>query len=172
MSSERTEDDPVPVDEAVSEAPQTIITGRVVLMAMAGGLVGTVLMLPVLVGIPGLLGYFRTDPITDFAGVASFFGIEPTVALGVVLFGIGGTAVLPFIFLVIGSFLPPETPRALRGVTFATLFWVGFVTAFWPGGSAVTGALFLVFSLLGHWTYGLTLGTVLDRTTGIPQSEV
>jgi phage shock protein PspC (stress-responsive transcriptional regulator) len=133
---------------------------------------GTALMLPVLVGIPGLLGYFRTEPITDFAGVASAFGIEPTLALGVVLFGFGGTVPLPLVFLVIGSYLPPETPRALRGVTFATCLWVGFVTAFWPGGGAVTGALFIVFSLLGHWTYGLTLGTVLDRTTGIPQHGV
>jgi hypothetical protein len=141
-------------------------------MAMAGGMTGTALMLPVLVGIPGLLGYFRTDPITDFAGTAAFFGIEPTLALGVVLFGFGGTVVLPLTFLVVGPFLPPETPRSFRGVTFATCFWIGFVTAFWPGGSAVTGVLFLVFSLLGHWTYGVTLGTVLDRTTGIPQHEV
>ncbi|MFB6161602.1 MAG: DUF6789 family protein [Haloferacaceae archaeon] len=172
MSGETTEAEPVPVEGTVSEALETIITGRVVLTAMTGGLAGTALMLPVLVGIPGLLGLFRTAPITDFAGIAGFFGVEPTLALGVALFGAGGTVVLPLVFLVIGSFLPPKTPRAVRGVTFATCFWIGFVTAFWPGGSTATGALFLVLSLLGHWTYGLTLGAVLDRTTGIPQHEV
>lgn len=172
MSGETTDADPVPVEGTVAETLETIITGRVVVAAMSGGLAGTALMLPVLVGLPGLLGFFRTDPITDFAGVAAFIGIEPTLTLGVVLFGFGGTVVLPLVFLVIGSFLPPKTPRTLRGVTFATCFWIGFVTAFWPNQGAVTGGLFLVTSLLGHWIYGLTLGTVLCRTTGIPQHGV
>jgi hypothetical protein len=141
-------------------------------MAMAGGLFGTVLMLPVLVGVPQALGLFLTEPITRFAGFAAFFGMEPTATLGMIVFGIGGTFVLPLIFLVVGSFLPPRAPRYLRGVTFATFFWTGFAPAFWPDAGIVVVGLFLVFSLLAHWVYGATLGFVLDRTTGIPQHEV
>lgn len=148
------------------------ITIRVVLSAMAGGFVGMVLMLPVLVGIPALFGLFRTDPIAEFAPFLVHVGFEPSLALGVALFVIGGTTVLPVMFTVVGEFLPPMEPRALKGVTFATIFWVGFVLAFWPGGGALTIALFLVVSLLAHWIYGLTLGVVLDRTTGVPEHAV
>ena len=52
------------------------------------------------------------------------------------------------------------------------IFWIGFVIAFWPDGGIVTTASFVVFSLLGHWLYGFTLGLTLDRTTGIPEHEV
>ena len=169
MSSETTTE--VAVDEMIEELGLPI-TARVVLAAMAGGFAGTVLMLPVLVGIPALLGFFETGPITDFAGFAAFFGIEPTLTLGLFLFGVGGTLVLPLVFLVVGSFLPPERPRPVRGATFATFFWSGFFPAFWPEGGALTVGLFLVLSLISHWIYGLTLGTVLHRTTGIPQHEV
>lgn len=160
------------VDRTVDESTDPAITGRVIGTAMAGGLLGTVLMLPILVGIPELLGLFVTEPITRFAGIALFFGFEPTVALGVVLFGLGGVFVLPITFVVVGAFLPPETPEYLRGVSFATLYWVGFVPAFWPDGSVAIVASFVVFSLVAHWVYGLALGYTLDRWSVIPQHEV
>jgi MFS family permease len=173
MSGESAEADSVTIYDSDDVTEMGLpISVRVVLMSMAGGLLGTVLMLPVLVGIPQALGLFLTEPITRFAGFAAFFGIEPTATLGVVVFGVGGTFVLPLIFLVVGSFLPPREPRYLRGVTFATFFWTGFAPAFWPGEGILVVGLFLVFSLLGHWVYGATLGYVLDRTTGIPQHEV
>jgi hypothetical protein len=160
------------VDEELVDSFEIPITGRVVFAAMGGGLLGTVAMLPVIVGVPSFLGLFRTEPVTNFAGFAEFFGTEPTVTLGLVLFALGGTILLPLTFLVVGAFLPPESPRYLRGATFATMFWTGFVPAFWPGAGLATGAAFLVFSLAGHWVYGLTLGYVLTRTTGIPQHDV
>ncbi|WP_144901843.1 DUF6789 family protein [Halobellus captivus] len=172
MSGETSESPTPAVDEELVESFEIPITGHVVVAAMGGGLLGTVAMLPVLVGIPGLLGLFRTGPVTEFAGFASFFGLEPTVLLGIVLFGFGGTVVLPLTFLVVGAFMPPETPRYLRGATFATAFWVGFLPAFWPGADLFTTASYVVFSLAGHWIYGLTLGFVLTRTTGLPQHEV
>ena len=172
MSGETTEDGSIVVEDSPVGAFEIPITGRIVLAGMGGGLLGTVLMLPLLVGVPNLLNFFRTDPITDFAGFGAFFGLEPSVQLGVVLFLIGGTAVLPLMFVVVGAFLPPRSPRYVRGATFATLFWTGFVPAFWPGGSALTVALFLIVSLVSHWVYGLTLGYVLDRSTGIPQHRV
>jgi MFS family permease len=172
MSGEPAEADTVTIDDASLSELGLPISARVVLMAMSGGLLGTVLMLPVLVGVPGALGLFLTDPVTRFAGFAAFFGIEPTATLGMVIFGIGGTFVLPLIFLVVGSFLPPREPRYLRGVTFATFFWTGFAPAFWPDAGALVIGVFLIVSLVGHCIYGATLGYVLDRTTGIPQHEV
>ena len=169
MSGESANTELPPVTETVDEVP---ITTRPVLAAMGGGLVGTVLMLPILVGVPRLLDLFETEPLTRFAGVGQFFGIEPTATLGIVLFGVGGAVVLPMVFLVVGAFLPPETPRYLRGVTFATVMWVGFAPAFWPRAGALTVATFLVVSLVGHWVYGATLGVILHLTTGIPQHEV
>ena len=172
MSSESAEADTVSIyDEDITEMGLPISI-KVVLMSMTGGLLGTVLMMPVLVGVPQLLGLFSTGAITEFAGFAAFFGIDPTPTLGIVVFGMGGTFVLPLIFLVVGSFLPPQEPRYLRGVTFAIFFWTGFVPAFWPGTTTLAIALFVVVSLVGHCIYGATLGYVLDRTTGIPQHEV
>lgn len=172
MSSETPEAESVALEQPVLAEMGLPISAKVVLVSMAGGLLGTVLMLPVLVGIPQALGLFRTEPITQFAGFAAFFGIEPTAMLGMVVFGLGGTLVLPLIFLVVGSFLPPREPRYLRGATFATFFWTGFAPAFWPGTGMLAIAIFLVVSLVAHWIYGLTLGFVLDRTTGIPQHDV
>lgn len=157
---------------AAAEAETTPISRRYIAVAMGGGLAGTVLMLPILVGVPQLFDLFQTEPITRFAGVGTFFGVDPTVELGIGLFLVGGTVMLPLVFLVVGAFLPPETPRALRGVTFATIMWIGFAPAFWPRAGLLAVGTYLVVSLVGHWVYGATLGLVLHRTTGIPQHEV
>jgi hypothetical protein len=172
MSGEQTEVGSVTIDESAVDPLELPITGRIVLAAMAGGLAGTVLMLPLLVGVPNLLNLFSTAPITDFAGFGAFLGLEPTVQLGIALFLVGGTIVLPLMFVVVGAFLPPRSPRYVRGATFATLFWTGFLPAFWPPGDALTVSLFVVVSLASHWVYGLALGYVLDRTSGIPQHRV
>lgn len=148
------------------------ITVRVVLAGMGSGLVGMVLMLPVLVGVPAVFGLFRTEPIAQFAPFLAQVGFERSLALGVSLFVVGGTTVLPLMFVVVADFLPPERPAYAKGVTFATIFWTGFLLAFWPGGSALTVLVFLVVSLAAHWIYGAALGGVLARTTGIPQHEV
>ncbi|MFC7129328.1 DUF6789 family protein [Haloferax chudinovii] len=170
--SQETPNPATAVEQHAGETADYEITGNVILTAMAAGFVGTVLMLPVLVGIPELLGLFTTEPITRFAGVAAFFGYEPRFALGAFLFGIGGVVVLPVTFVVVGAFLPPESPAYLRGVSFATLYWVGFVPAFWPAADGFVTASFLVFSLLAHWVYGLSLGYLLDLFAEIPQHEV
>lgn len=148
------------------------ITVRVILTGMGGGLVGMILMLPVLVGLPLVFDLFRTDPIAEFAPFIAYLGVEPSLAVGLALFVIGGTTVLPLIFVVVGAFMPPENPRYARGITFATIFWFGFIMAFWPGGDLLTIALFLGMSLLAHWIYGAALGTFLVRTVGIPQHDV
>lgn len=148
------------------------ITLRVVATAMVGGFVGMVLMLPLLVGVPVLFNLFRTEPIAQFAPFLAQVGVQRSLWLGVGLFIVGGTTVLPLMFVVVAAFLPPEEPRYLRGVTYATLFWTGFLLAFWPGGNWLTITVFLVVSLLSHWIYGAVLGLTLTRTVGIPQHDV
>lgn len=144
----------------------------VVLTAVLGGLLGVIAMLPVLAGIPRLLGEFRTQPVVDFAALGMVIGLEPSLALGVAIFVLAGTVVLPLLFVVAGAFLPPRQPRRVRGVTFATLMWTGFVLAFWPGGNWITVVLFLGFSLAAHWIYGLVLGATVERLVGIPEHDV
>jgi hypothetical protein len=129
-------------------------------------------MLPILVGLPLVFDLFSTDPIADFAPFVAYLGVEPSLTVGVALFVLGGITVLPLMFLVVGSFLPPESPRYSRGITFATIFWLGFILAFWPGGGLLKISVFLLVSLLAHWVYGVTLAGFISRTTGIPQHDV
>lgn len=159
-------------EEPALEEGGVPITPRAVSVAMGGGLLGTLLMLPFLVGVPMALGVFRPEPIVEFSTAVAFLGLERSVTSGIVIFLIGGTTVLPLLFLIAGPFLPPEEPRYVRGASFGTVFWVGFLLAFWPGGGALTIAVFLVTSLVSHWVYGTTLAYVLHSTSGIPQHDV
>lgn len=176
MSQETRNEEFASVDEtAVDDAAvhEVLITGRLVITAMVSGLVGMVLMVPLLVGIPVLFGVFRTEPIAQFADFGgAFFGPGPPLALGVALFVVGGMTVIPLMFLVVGAFLPPERPRYARGVSFATIIWTGFLLGFWPGEGLVAVAVFLIVSLVAHWVYGGTLGYLLDRYAEIPQHDV
>jgi F0F1-type ATP synthase assembly protein I len=172
MSGEVAENESLTAEERRSGAAELPITIRLVGTAMLGGVVGMVLMLPLLVGAPLALGLFRTAPIVEFSSIVSFFGLQPSLALGVVIFVLGGSTLLPVQFLVVGGFLPPESPRYLRGASFTTAYWFGFLFAFWPGGGAVTIGIFVVVSLVSHWIYGLSLGYLLDRWAEIPQHDV
>ena len=172
MSGEVAENETLAGEELDGSAAQLPIPVRLVGTAMLGGVVGMVLMLPLLVGAPVALGLFRTEPIVAFSSIGSFFGLQPSLELGIVIFVLGGSTLLPVQFLVIGGFLPPASPRYLRGASFMTAYWFGFLFAFWPGGGAVTVGIFVVVSLVSHWIYGLSLGYLLDRWAEIPQHEV
>lgn len=172
MSEETESTSPSLTEEPIVEELEIPITLRVIAVAMGGGLVGMVLMLPLLAGIPIALDLFETESILEFANFAVFLGLEPSLIVGIVLFVVGGITILPLLFLVAGAFLPPEEPRYVRGATFATIIWIGFVMAFWPGGGVLTGVLFLVISLISHWIYGAALGYVLHVAIGIPQHDV
>lgn len=148
------------------------ITGEVVLSAVIGGLVGMLAMLPILAGLPQLLGAFRAEPVVDFASIGLVVGLEPSLPLGVAVFAAAGMVVLPLLFVVAGAFLPPRAPPHVRGVTFATLMWTGFLLAFWPGGRWPTLVLFLLLSLAAHWVYGYVLGWTVHRLVGIPEHDV
>ncbi len=172
MSREIRNEELTSVDE--TSVHEVLISVRLVLAAMVSGLVGMVLMMPLLVGVPVLFGVFRTEPIAQFADFGgAFFGPGPPLLLvGVALFVVGGMTVLPLMFLVVGAFLPPERPRFARGMTFATIVWSGFLLGFWPGEGLVAVSLFVVVSLVAHWVYGATLGYLLDHFAEIPQHDV
>lgn len=146
------------------------INRQVVLAAFAGGAAGLLAMVPVLFALPALLGLFRADPLVDVAELGRVLGLEPSLALGAVVFVAGGVVALPLLFVVAAAFLPPREPRYARGITFATIMWTGFVIAFWPGQYA--GVIFLGVSLAGHWAYGYVLGQVTDRFAHVPQHTI
>lgn len=182
MSSESPETDAVPTEE-IEIAAAVEITARLVGSAMVAGLVGVVVMSPLLLGVPLALGVFKAGPIVEFATIGSFFGLQseligpllglnPNLVLGGLLFVLGGVIFLPVQFLVVGAFLPPERPRFARGGTYALLWWFGFLFAFWPSGGLLTVAVFLLVSVVSHLIYGVTLGYLIDRWGEIPQHEV
>ena len=171
MSSEQSDVSSIPGEESVL-AEEIPITLRLIGMAMVSGLVGMILMLPLLAGVPILVDLFRTEPILEFATFATIIGVEPSLIVGMALFGLGGTLFLPVQFLVVGAFLPPDSPRYLRGVSFALIYWIGFMLAFWPGGSLLAIGLFIVVSFISHVVYGVTLGYLTDRLAEIPQHAV
>lgn len=172
MSKEPNSTGPFTSEEPSLEEAGIGITLRVIAVAMGGGLVGTLLMLPLLAGVPLALGLLQTESIVTFSTFGVFLGLEPSVTLGIVLFLIGGTTVLPLLFLIVGAFLPPEQPRYRRGTTYGTVFWVGFIFTFWPDGGVLTVMLFLVISLVSHWIYGTALGYVVHSIVGVPQHNV
>jgi len=183
MASETPESEPIATEE-LSAAESAQIRPRLMLQAMGSGAVALVVMLPFIVGIPIALGIFETEPIANFATLASLFGLldlsalgtplglDPAVVLGGLLFAFGGIVFLPVQFLIVATFLPPSTPR-YRGLTFAMLWWVGFLAAFLPtGDGAVTVGLFVAVSAIAHLAYGFTLATLLDRYAVIPEHLV
>lgn len=146
------------------------ISVRVILAAVAGGLAGLAAMVPVLLGLPALLGLFRAEPLLSVAELGMVVGLAPNLALGIGVFVAGGAVALPLLFVVAGAFLPPREPRWARGVVFATVMWTGFVIAFWPGVQAAV--LFLALSLGAHWVYGLVLGRVVGWLAYVPQHAI
>jgi hypothetical protein len=146
------------------------IDRRVVAASFLGGAAGLVAMVAVLFALPALLGLFSARPLVDVAELGRVLGLEPSLALGVVVFVVGGVVALPLLFVVAAAFLPPQSPRYARGITFATIFWTGFVIAFWPGQYA--GVIFLGVSLAAHWAYGYVLGRVTERFAHVPQHTI
>lgn len=109
-----------------------------------------------------------------FAGLAALIGLEGNVLAGYVLFFGGGMTTWPLLFVSLQKYLPGWT-MALRGVSFATITWTGFVLAFHTGESGLQLALYVVFTLVAHWAYGFTLGSVfayfLERVDTLVASE-
>lgn len=127
-----------------------------VIGAVAGA-AGTVMLSAVLF-VALNLGTFDS---AAFGGLAELVGIGESVLVGYVIFFAGGMTTWPLLFVSLQEYLPGST-LALRGVTFATVTWTGFLGAFYTGQSGLALAGYVVFSLVAHWAYGFTLGSVFE----------
>lgn len=127
-----------------------------VIGAVAGA-AGTVMLSAVLF-VAANLGTFDS---AAFAGLAELVGVGESVLVGYVIFFGGGMTTWPLLFVSLQEYLPGPT-LALRGVTFATVTWTGFLGAFYTGQSGLALAGYVVFSLVAHWAYGFTLGSVFE----------
>jgi len=157
------------VNESALQERGEPITLRTIGSSIAGGIAGVAVMSPVIAGIPILLDIFRLESLALFA---EFVIADANAILGIAFFVAGGAIVLPLFFVVTATFVPPREPRYMRGATISSLFWVSFAYIFWPGGGAFVNAVFVVVTIIGHLIYGITLGLVMERLTGIPEHRV
>jgi hypothetical protein len=125
-----------------------------VIGAVAGA-AGTVMLSAVLF-VALNLGMFDSSA---FNGLAVMIGLGGNTFIGYLIFFAGGMTTWPLLFVSLQEYLPGST-LALRGVTFATVTWTGFLGAFYTGQSGLALAGYVVFSLVAHWAYGFTLGSV------------
>lgn len=160
------------VDTETGDATETTTQDdlRFAAASVAGGTVGTTLMLVLFAAVNALGG----PRIETFSAVADLAGVGGGFVPGFVLFFGAGAVAWPLMYATLGPYLPGTT-RIQQGLVFAGALWLGFVTAF--GGRYVGGGvvLFLVFSLLSHVVYGVTLGGVAGRLRGqheVPELEV
>lgn len=141
---------------------------REISVAGLSGLVGMIAMQPIF-GVATILGVL--DPVA-FSGFANIVGYGLDFWGGVAIFVAGGMTVLPLLFITLGNYLPPATSVPLRGVTYGTIVWTGFVLAFYTGQTGVDLVIYLMMSLVNHWIYGAVLGSVYTRYASIAAYEV
>jgi cytochrome c oxidase subunit 1 len=123
----------------------------------AAGFAGTAAMTVVLL-VGAVFGAFDLALIADLAAIV---GLGEDRVVGYVLFAGAGMTVWPLLFAAIGERVPGGS-APLRGVSFGTVMWSGFVAAFYTGQSGSGLASYALFTLLAHWAYGFVLGAVLD----------
>lgn len=137
-----------------------------------GGLVGTAAMTVGLL-VAQSLGAFDMGSFAQFAnlvGIASLFPANP-VAVGYLVFVAGGMVVWPLLFAAAGLYLPGDT-YAKRGLPYGFVLWTGFAPAFYVGYGGLTLVLYLVLTLIAHFSYGFTLGAVFDYFTDRPDTLI
>lgn len=127
-----------------------------VIGAVAGA-AGTVMLSAVLF-VALNLGAFDSSA---FGGLAELVGLDANALVGYLIFFAGGMTTWPLLFVSLQEYLPGGT-LALRGAVFATVTWTGFLGAFYTGQSGLALAGYVVFSLVAHWAYGFTLGSVFS----------
>lgn len=137
-------------------------------VASLAGLVGMMAMQPIF-GVATIIGVL--DPVA-FSGFANIVGYGLNFWGGVAIFVLGGMTVLPLLFITLGNYLPPADSVPLRGVTYGTIVWTGFVLAFYTDQSGVSLVIYLAMTLVNHWIYGAVFGTVYTRYASIAAYEV
>lgn len=136
----------------------------------AGGLVGVAAMTVVLIAAESL-GAFSRESFASIAVLAGLEGVGPPVAVGYLIFLLGGMAPWPLLFAALKEYLPGARDPA-KGVVFGTVLWTGFAPAFYEGYAGAGLALYLVLTLVAHWAYGFGLGAVFDYLATRPDSLV
>ena len=136
------------------------------LIGAVSGAVGTAAMTVVLL-VGTTLGGFD---VGSFATVVELIGLDAavpgyTVAVGYLLFLVGGTVMWPLLFASIGRYLPGET-WARQGTVFGAVLWTGFVLAFYTGYAGTALAVYVAATFAGHLAYGFCLGAVFDYLGG------
>ena len=125
---------------------------------VAGGLAGTAAM-TVLLFVADVASGFE---IRSFETIAALVGIPGNLLFGYLLFAAAGVIAWPLLFVSLVQYLPGGRDE-IRGAVFATVLWISFAMAFGSGLGGVSLALYLVFTLVAHWVYGLILGGVYGR---------
>ena len=128
------------------------------LSGIAGGIAGTAAM-TVFLFIADAFSGFR---IRSFETIALLVGIPNNLLFGFLLFAAAGTIAWPLLFVALVQYLPGGRDE-IRGAVFATVLWISFALAFSSGLGGVSLVLYLVFTLVAHWVYGLILGGVYGR---------
>ncbi len=132
---------------------------RIAAAAAIGGLVGTVLMSGVLFTAT-ILNVFS---LSSFVNLSGFVG-QQSVAVGYLLFLIGGMTTWALLFAVLAEYLPGE-PRIITGLAFATVIATGFGLAFYTGQTGLHLLAYAVFVLIAHWFYGVGLAATFEYLT-------
>ncbi|MGM0604935.1 MAG: DUF6789 family protein [Halobacteriota archaeon] len=146
----------------------TSIELRDVLTAGVAGVIAVFAMAPILAA-SVFVGVLDTGA---FAGLATIVGLGASVPIGVFIFAAGGVTVLPLLFLTLGNYLPPMRSVPLRGVTFGTIVWSGFVVAFYTAQTGLLLGGYLAGTLLAHWVYGAVFGALCSRYSDVALCDI
>lgn len=136
----------------------------------AGGLVGTALMTVVLL-VAESVGVFSRESFAQLAGMVGLGELLPPVAIGYLVFLVGGMVPWPLLFASLKEYLPGSRDP-IKGVFFATIIWTGFVLAFYTGFTGLALVGYVLFTLVAHWVYGFGLGAVFEYLSTRPDTLV
>ncbi|WP_440008488.1 DUF6789 family protein [Halomicrococcus sp. SG-WS-1] len=164
----------VDANEEVAEPDFDNLVGIVTdgIIGAVGGLVGTAAMTAILLVAAGL-GAFQFASFADLANLTGLDALLPgnPVAVGYIIFLLGGMVTWPLLFASIGSYLPGEE-FAIKGLPYGFVLWTGFAPAFYEGFSGAALVVYLVLTFLGHLAYGFSLGSVFDYLSTRPTTLV
>jgi cytochrome c oxidase subunit 1 len=104
-----------------------------------------------------LLGVFD---VVAFVELSTLIGLGESVAIGYLVFMLGGMTTWAILFRALAEYLPGRL-LVITGLSYATIISLGFMIAFYTGQSGLELLGYLVFVLVAHWLYGLGLAGTL-----------
>jgi len=144
------------------------------LVGALGGLVGTAAM-TVGLFVAASVGAFDMEAFASLASLTGLVSVFPgnALAIGYLTFLAGGMFIWPLLLASAGRYLPGDS-FAIKGLPFGFVLWTGFVLSFADGvsGGPLTLGLYAIFTLVAHFFYGFTLGSVYDYFSNRPETLV